>query len=467
MAVRPWFHHAVVGRADDLVHVDQLFDAVGAPAHDAGDGEDRGVELQGDVQHAVNKAAVEVHVGADALENVPFPGDDLGGKPFDHGVKGEVVVPSLFRGQLFHEALEHLGPGVGQGVDGVAHPVNQALVVEGFFIEELVQVAPDFFFILEVGHIGLQVVHHFHHLDVGAAVLGALEGRQGRRDDGIGVGTRGGDHPGGEGGVVPAAVFHVEHQGDVQDPGFQVGVFLVRTEHEQDVFSGGQIGVGPVDVQAFVVDVVVVGLIAVHSHHGELADQGHALAQHVVQGGVGDPVVVGGQGQHAAGHGVHQVLAGGLHDDVPGEVGGKGPGGHQHFVEADDLFLGGQLPKEEQVGDFLVAVALALEALDQVDDVVAPVPETAVARDFFPVYHLKGVDAGDVGQSGQDALSVFIPESALDAVFAEELNGNLVLALADFCVFLRVFPQGMVAVLCFSHMDSPVYSKYFNTLERL
>ena len=76
----------------------------GAPAHDAGHGKQRGVQLHGDAQHIVHKAAVEIHVGADALEDLPFLGDELRGHAFDPGVQGQVLVPALLVGQLFHIA---------------------------------------------------------------------------------------------------------------------------------------------------------------------------------------------------------------------------------------------------------------------------------------------------------------------------------------------------------------------------
>ena len=72
-----------------------------------------------------------------------------------------------------------------------------------------------------------------------------------------------------------------------------------------------RLGSGAVDVHAVVVLIVVVGVVAVHRQHGELGDQPDALADGVAQIPV-DLVVVAGQGEHAAGHGVHDVPGGSL-----------------------------------------------------------------------------------------------------------------------------------------------------------
>ena len=63
--VLPGLHDALVGRADDLIHVDKLLHAVGGPADDTRNRKDRGVQLHRDAQHVIHKAGVEVHVRRD------------------------------------------------------------------------------------------------------------------------------------------------------------------------------------------------------------------------------------------------------------------------------------------------------------------------------------------------------------------------------------------------------------------
>ena len=129
---------------------------------------------------------------------------------------------------------------------------------------------------------------------------------------------------GGKGGVVAAAVVRVEDEGNVQHPGLQLGVGAVRPQNAQDVLRRGELGVRLVDEQALAVVIVAVGLVAVHRQQGEQRNQLHGLPQHVGDGNIFRVLVIGIEGEHAAGQGVHHVAAGGLHDDVPHKAGGQG-----------------------------------------------------------------------------------------------------------------------------------------------
>ena len=269
---------ALVGRADDLVGAEQLLDAVGAPAHDARHGKQRGVQFHGDAQHLVHKAAVKVHVGADALEDLALLRDKLRCHPLDAGVEGKILIPSLFVGQLLHIALEHHLARVAQGVDGVTHAVDQTLAVKGLAVEQLFQVGFQLLVVLKVVEVVPDVLHHVHDHQVCTAVARALEGAQRRRHGRVGVGAGGGDHAGGKGGVVAAAVLGVQQQCHIQHTGFQLGVLHVRPQHPQEILGGGQLRVGPMDVHAAVLFVVVVGVVGVHRQHGEDAGQLDALA---------------------------------------------------------------------------------------------------------------------------------------------------------------------------------------------
>ena len=274
------------------------------------------------------------------------------------------------------------------------------------------------------------VLHHFHDLDVGAAVLGTLQGGHGRRDGGIGVGARRGDDPGGEGGIVAAAVLHVENQRRVQDLCLRGGVFFVGAEHHQKVFRCGKGRVRPVNDHAVHIFIVIVGVVSVNGQQRELGNQLDALPEGIADAGVDGAFVIGRQGENAPGHGVHDVLAGGFHDDVPGEVGGKGSALAQQCPE----FLRGgavrQLPHKQKVGDFLVAKLRFPEGADQVFHPVAPVPELTVAGKFFSVHDFGGRDLGNVRQPGEYAVAVFVPKPLLDAVLVVQPGGDGVVPAA-------------------------------------
>ena len=61
-------------------------------------------------------------------------------------------------------------------------------------------------------------------------------------------------------------------------------------------------------LQAVAVMIVAVGLVAVDGQHRAEADELQALTQDVWQGNIVCTVVVGIQGQNAAGEGIHHIL---------------------------------------------------------------------------------------------------------------------------------------------------------------
>ena len=212
---------------------------------------------------------------------------------------------------------------------------------------------------------------------------------------------------GGKGGVVAAAVVRVEDEGNVQHPGLQLGVGAVRPQNAQDVLRRGELGVRLVDEQALAVVIVAVGLVAVHRQQGEQGDQLHGLPQHVGDGNIFRVLVIGIEGEHAAGQGVHHVAAGGLHDDVPHKAGGQGAVKGQKLAEGLKVFLVGQLAKEQQVGGALVAEVVPGQlAAHQLLHAVAAVVELALAGDALAVHGFAGDDFGNVGKAGEHALAV-------------------------------------------------------------
>ena len=173
-------------------------------------------------------------------------------------------------------------------------------------------------------------------------------------------------------------------------------------------------------------------MVAVHRQHRENADELDALLQLGLQAAVADGIVVGGQRQHAAGQAVHQVLAGGFHDNVADEVGGQVAAFGQHTGEIGQLGGGGQIAHQQQVSGLLKAIALAAQAADEIIDIVAAVPQLAFAGDLFAVALLKGVDAGNVGDAGQNALAVLVAQAALDAQLIKQRRVDAVALLAQF-----------------------------------
>ena len=66
-------------------------------------------------------------------------------------------------------------------------------------------------------------------------MAGSLQGTKRRRKDGIAVRPGGCHNSVREGGVVAAAMLHVQDEADVKKPCFQLGVFAVLSQHLQNV----------------------------------------------------------------------------------------------------------------------------------------------------------------------------------------------------------------------------------------
>ena len=192
------------------------------------------------------------------------------------------------------------------------------------------------------------------------------------------------------------------------------------------------------DVHTAVFFVVVVGMVGVHGQHGENAGQLDALAQHIVNFQITGLGVVGCQCEHAAGHGVHDIMAGCLHDDIPGKVCGHGAALAQHPAELLQFFLGGQFAEQQQIACFLKGEPAPPTAVDEVLHVVAAVEQLTVRRALDPVDVFEGADVRNVGQSRQHALAVLIAQAGLDAEFLIQVLADLIVLGAQRLLLVKV-----------------------------
>ena len=148
---------------------------MGAPSGHPGHGKEGGIELQGQIQHVVDKTGIKVHIGGYALIHLPLPGDDLGAQPLHQGVQLILLRTALLPGQLLHKGVEQVGTGVGERVDRVTHTVNEASSVKCLLVQQGLEVMAHLVLVLPVLHLLFHVLKHSNDLDVGAAVLGPLQ----------------------------------------------------------------------------------------------------------------------------------------------------------------------------------------------------------------------------------------------------------------------------------------------------
>ena len=287
-------------------------------------------------------------------------------------------------------------------------------------------------------HILADVAHHLHDLDVGAAVLGTLEGRERRRDRRIGVRPRRGDHARGECRVVAAAVLHMKYQRKVEHARLERRKALVRTKHAQKVLRRREVGIGVVYVKAVVVDEVVVRVIAVDSQHREHAHQPKALAYHVVDADVVKLLVIARKREHAALQTHHHILARRLEDDVLGEIARQFAHLGKQRLELLKLFFVGQFAQDEQIGDLFKPEPVVLDQpVHEVVDAVSAIVKLAVARDMLALgVLLVGHDLGDVGDAGDDALPRLVAQTALDVVLLVQRGVERIVAPADLLILV-------------------------------
>ena len=149
-----------------------------------------------------------------------------------------------------------------------------------------------------------------------------------------------------EGRVVTTAVLCVQDERHIEDLRFEGRELAVHAQHVQDVLGRRVLLEGRVDEERVSVVVITVGLISVNGQLREQCDEFEALAQDVLRRAVVRMLVVGIEGQDAAGKGVHHVLAGCLHDDVPHEVDGERPVACQQILEFRELFFRGEFAEQ-------------------------------------------------------------------------------------------------------------------------
>ncbi|SCG87522.1 Uncharacterised protein [uncultured Clostridium sp.] len=115
-------------------------------------------------------------------------------------------------------------------------------------------------------------------------------------------------------------MLHMKDQCRIKNPGFQICIFLVRSEHVKNVFRRRTVGIRTVDIHTAIQIIMVIRMIPVNSQHREDTDEIHRLTENIFHGIIRNLIIVGGQRQHALRHGIHDILTGRLHNDISGKL---------------------------------------------------------------------------------------------------------------------------------------------------
>ena len=346
-----------------------------------------------------------------------FFGKNLRGQALNAAQHVIFFIVAFFVGKAAGVVFQDLGARVAQGVHRVAHAVNQAAAVTGFLADDLAQHLAHFAVILRVLHIGQDVIQLVHNFQVGTAVLGAFQGTDGRRDGCVCIGAGGGQHTGGKGGAVAAAVVCVNQQAQIQQACFLVGELLVCTVGAQNVLRSALPGDGVMEVHAFVVIHTALELVGVHHHGGQLGNQVDALGQDVGQAQIIGVLVIAVHRKHAARHLIHNVGGGRVHDHVVRKALGQFAVLINQLAEPGILFLGGQCAKQQQPHHFLKHEAVVLVGFGgQSVNINAAVNQAARngADGAFGQLFVTN-NAGNIGNARQNTGAVRVAQTALNA----------------------------------------------------
>src|SRR5699024_11613545 len=91
----------------------------------------------------------------------------------------------------------------------------------------------------------------------------------------------------------------------------------------------------------------------------------------------------------------------------------------------------GQVAKQQQIGGFFKAIALAAQTADQIIHIVPAVPQFALTGNFLAVPLLKRINAGNVGDTSQHAFAVLVAQPAFAAEFVKQGGVDLVIAYSN------------------------------------
>ena len=225
-------------------------------------------------------------------------------------------------------------------------------------------------------------------------------------------------------------MLRLQHQADIQQLCFLIGVFPVGADGAQNGFRCGKLLPVGVKVHTFAVILHALDLIGVAGKQGHLRHDLQALAQDVVKADVVGLVIKGIQHEDAARELVHHIHGSVFHQNVLNEIRRELTRIAQRLLEQVQLVGGGQRAEDQKIGDLFKAEAvLFFASVNDLADVDAAVFQNAVLRDTFAVVDIVTFHAADLGQSGHDAGAVRVAQTALDAVFPKILRIDLAFAL--------------------------------------
>ena len=138
------------------------------------------------------------------------------------------------------------------------------------------------------------------------------------------------------------------------------------------------------DIHTGVVFIMIVSVIRIHRQHRKQADELNTLTENIAQSAACHLFVIRGQRQDTLGHHIHDIRTDRFHDDIPSKIHRKNAALPDDFLELRELLLFRQLTEKQQIRYLFKSEFFVAEAADQGFDLIAAIPQLAVAGLFFP-----------------------------------------------------------------------------------
>ena len=193
-------------------------------------------------------------------------------------------------------------------------------MVKRLFIQDLRQIILYLLVVLIIFHMCADIIHHFHDHQICSAMPGSLQRTECRCNRRICIWTWRRDDTRRKCGIVSAAMLHMQDQCNLKHFRFQMVELFVRTQHSQEIFSGGKWRIRAVNVHASIFVIMVVCVISIYRQHRKNADQHHTLAQYIVQLKNRSILIIRCKRQHTFRHGIHDVGTRRFHDNVTHKI---------------------------------------------------------------------------------------------------------------------------------------------------
>ena len=198
-----------------------------APAYNTCNGKHRCIKLQRQIQHAVNKSAVKIHIGTDTLIDLTFLCNNLWCKTLYCSIQLIILHSALFSCKLFYIAFKDFCTWIGNRIDRMSHTIDQSTLIKSLFMKKLLKICTDFLFITVVMYMFTHIVKHFYDFDVGTAVFRAFQRAQCCRDRRIRICPGRGNHMCSKGRVITTTMFHMKDQSYIKDFCLQCRILLI------------------------------------------------------------------------------------------------------------------------------------------------------------------------------------------------------------------------------------------------